>query len=85
MHHLTLTSWAKAREKLDDTWHVSTYKDAETCYQEKNYDKENKEKITKNRNMVRSDALPTELRRTCLHVELNFKVMFFGVLSKDQA
>ena len=60
---------------------VSTYKDAETCYQEKNYDKENKEKITKNR----SDALPTELRRTCLHVELNFKVMFFGVLSKDQA
>ena len=25
---------------------VSTYKDAETCYQEKNYDKENKEKIT---------------------------------------
>ena len=64
---------------------VSTYKDAETCYQEKNYDKENKEKITKNRNMVRSDALPIELRRTCLHVELNFKVMFFGVLSKDQA
>ena len=63
---------------------VSTYKDAETCYQEKHYDKENKEnkeKITKNRNMVRSDALPTELRRTCLHVELNFKVMFFGVLS----
>ena len=42
---------------------VSTYKDAETCYQEKNYDKENKEKITKNRNMVRSDALHTELRR----------------------
>ena len=34
-------------------------------------------KITKNRNMVRSDALPTELRRTCLHVELNFKVIFF--------
>ena len=85
MHHLTLTSWAKAREKLDDKWRVSTYKDAETCYQEKNYDKENKEKITKNRNMVRSDDLPTELRRTCLHVELNFKVMFFGVLSKDQA
>ena len=44
-----------------------------------------RKKITKNRNMVRSDALPTELRRTCLHVELNFKVMFFGVLSKDQA
>ena len=22
MHHLTLTSWAKAREKLDDKWHV---------------------------------------------------------------
>ena len=60
---------------------VSTYKDTETCYQEKNYDKENKEKITKNRNMVRLDALPTELRRTCLHVELNFKVMFFSVLS----
>ena len=26
---------------------VSTYKDAETCYQEKNYDKENKENYQK--------------------------------------
>ena len=32
--------------------------------------------LTTDRNMVRSDALPTELRGTCLHVRLNFKVMF---------
>ena len=32
--------------------------------------------LTTDRNMVRSDALPTELRGTCRYVRLNFKVMF---------
>ena len=32
--------------------------------------------LTTDRNMVRSDALPTELRGTCLYVRLNFNVMF---------
>ena len=33
--------------------------------------------LTTDRNMVRSDALPTELRGTCQYDELNFKVMFY--------
>ena len=32
--------------------------------------------LTTDRNMVRSDALPTELRGTCQYVRLNFNVMF---------
>ena len=32
--------------------------------------------LTTDRNMVRSDALPTEPRGTCRYVRLNFKVMF---------
>ena len=32
--------------------------------------------LTTDRNMVRSDALPTELRGTCQHFRLNFRVMF---------
>ena len=32
--------------------------------------------LTTDRNMVRSDALPTELRGTCRYVRLNFKVKF---------
>ena len=32
--------------------------------------------LTTDRNMVQSDALPTELRGTCQHFRLNFKVMF---------
>ena len=32
--------------------------------------------LTTDRNMVRSDALPTELRGTCGYVRLNFKVKF---------
>ena len=32
--------------------------------------------LTTDRNMVQSDALPTELRGTCRHLKLNFKVMF---------
>ena len=32
--------------------------------------------LTTDRNMVRSDALPTELWGTCRQLKLNFKVMF---------
>ena len=32
--------------------------------------------LTTDRNMVRSDALPAELRGTCRYGRLNFKVMF---------
>ena len=32
--------------------------------------------LTTDRNMVRSDALPTELRGTCQYDSLNFKVIF---------
>ena len=56
-------------------------------YDEKNEKKKKKDKndkfprardwtLTTDRNMVRSDALPTELRGTCRYVRLNFKVMF---------
>ena len=32
--------------------------------------------LTTDRNMVQSDALPTELRGTCQQLRLNFKPMF---------
>ena len=67
-------------------------KTSKTCYQEgERYDEKNEKKgkykndkfprardwtLTTDRNMVRSDALPTELRGTCRYVRLNFKVMF---------
>ena len=42
--------------------------------------------LTTDRNMVQSDALPTEMRGTCRHLSGNFKVMHWLPLHcKDQA